>query len=102
MTREDAIERLSKPFRNAVENDDSWTATITACELYDYAPVELLSEICNAFQSDLIDQGVINQELFERAIAAGEQHFQRELGRCRPTGIPDTVEELRKWAAFAP
>jgi len=37
----------------------------------------------------------------EQSIAEGDARVRKELEWCLPTGIEDTIEELRHWAAFA-
>jgi uncharacterized protein YecA (UPF0149 family) len=48
----------------------------------------------------LVDPFMIGLEDVERSIAEGEDRVRQELDRCPPTGIKDTIEELRHWASF--
>lgn len=97
LSREAAVQRLKSALQVAIDNGDHEGATCIVSELYDYAPTEVLDVIRQAFEQDLVDETVLGLDEIEESIAAGDEHFLRHLNDCPPTGIEDTVEELRNW-----
>lgn len=62
--------------------------------------VEALSEIREAYDRGVADPLIASMEDVERSIAEGEAWIRKELDRCRPTGIEDTIQFLSGWYAF--
>jgi hypothetical protein len=69
-------------------------------ELVSYSPGEAMDEIKEAFHRGLVDRLIVDLNSVKRSIAEGESRFLRALVSCRPTGVEDTVKELRNWACF--
>jgi len=59
-----------------------------------------ITQIDEAFARDMVDPWLIDKTYVEQSIAQGDAWVGRELDRCAPTGIPDTIAELEAWAAF--
>ncbi len=100
MTREDAVERLLRHLRESIANRDGSMVTILVGELSDLGPREALDDIRRAFRLALVDPMFIRMEHIEDNVAQREAWLREALERCRPTGIDDTVEELRTWHCF--
>ncbi|REK26725.1 MAG: DUF1186 domain-containing protein [Planctomycetota bacterium] len=101
LTREQAVGALQRHLRKAIERNDAEAAGFLVSELIDYADAETLPEMREAFDSDLVDPFLIDRDYVEEKIQKGEAEFQRKIKACQPTGIDDTVEELRDWHSFA-
>jgi len=99
-TREEAVRRLRSHLMEALRNRDLEGATAAVSELVSYSPHETQDEINEAFRRGLVDRSTVNPDTVARSIAEGESWFQRELAHSRPTGIKDTVAELKAWASF--
>jgi len=99
-TREEAVQRLRRHLIDATRHGDQEAATGLVAELVSYSPREADKEIEEAFRLELVDKAVVGEETVARSIAEGESRFQWELDNCRPTGIEDTVEELKQWSCF--
>ena len=100
MTREDAVDRLRRHLREGCANPDADIVSLVAYELCDLGPTEALDDVREAYRLGLVDESLIRFDHFEKSIAIGEAGLRKMLERCRPTGIDDTVEELRTWACF--
>jgi hypothetical protein len=100
MTREDAVDRLRRHLREGCANPDADIVSLVAYELCDLGPTEALDDVREAYRLGLVDESLIRFDHFEKSIAIGEAGLREMLERCRPTGIDDTVEELRTWACF--
>ena len=97
LTREEAVERLRRHLANALENEDWELASGLIVELTDYSPHEAKAEIEAAFQMDLVDFSVIDQEIVNESLDRGEEGFRSHLEDLGPSGIADTVDELSRW-----
>jgi uncharacterized protein YecA (UPF0149 family) len=64
------------------------------------AAKEASADIEEAYRRGLVDTEMIGLEDIKRSIAKDQARIREELDRCQPTGIEDTIEELRHWAAF--
>jgi hypothetical protein len=91
---------LQRHLRRAIDDNDDTIAAPLICELANYAPAEALDDIREAFERGIVDESIVGLDGVERSIAQGEAGLQDALERCLPTGIPDTIEELREWATF--
>ncbi len=100
ISRQVAVEALHRHFQDCVENKDDEMLAPLACELGDLAADTALETIRSAYECNLIDESIVDFEFIESQIAAGEATVIQEFEYCRPTGIPDTIAELRCWAAF--
>jgi hypothetical protein len=101
LARDEAVDRLRVQLRAAIEEGNENVVTLLLCALTDYAPREALDEIKQAFDLGLVDESMIVLEEIEDSIAAGDEELQKRLASCAPTGIPDAIHELERWAAFA-
>ncbi len=99
--RDEAVRRLRQHLRQAIERNDESMIGALICVLVSFAPKEALEDIAEAYQRDLVDTGLVDFGSVERSIAEGEAWVLKELEWCPATGIMDTIEELRHWAAFA-
>ena len=68
-------------------------------KLLAYVPEEARADIVDAFGRHLVDEFMIDLEYAEEILARGPAEFQKNLEQCRPTGITDTIEELKSWGA---
>ncbi len=100
LSRDEAVERLRATLRRMLSeaDDDGITAVVLA--LGDYSPREALDEINAAFRRDLVDPTFVDSDDIIDSIAKGDCHYQEALENCPPTGIEDTVEELRDWESY--
>ncbi len=96
MTREDAVKRLHRHLREAIANRDELVSSLVS-ELYLYSPREAMEDIQEAFRLNLVDSMFIRITDIEKSLSGGEEFFKESLRRCRPTGIADTIEELKPW-----
>jgi hypothetical protein len=101
LTREEAVERLRQHLLWAVAEKDEAVIGGIICVLVSFAPEEALADIEEAFRLGLVDEGLVGLGTVESSIAEGEERVRKELEWCSETGIDDTIEELRHWAAFA-
>jgi hypothetical protein len=101
LTRDEAVERLREHLRWAVAEKDEMVIGGLICVLDSFAPKEALDDIKEAYDHGLVDRGLVDMGTVERSIAEGEERVRKELEWCSDTGIPDTIDELRHWAAFA-
>jgi len=100
LRREEAVERLRVHLQRAIDEDDTELARHLVCSLIAYAPHEAAEDIQEAYRHGMLDEWYSDLSELEEALAEDEAWFQRELEACRPTGIADTVERLKSWAAF--
>lgn len=100
LTRDEAVGRLYQHLREAIENDDRAIAGPLVCTLVAFAPEEAYDDIKEAYQRGLVERFMVDLSDVEQAISEGEAWVRDELDRCPDTGIEDTTEELRHWAAF--
>jgi hypothetical protein len=101
LTRGQAVEWLRQRLRQAIEWEDSDLCTGLVLALETYAPLEAVGEIDAAFARGLVDEYYVTREEIDQSVAGGDAHFRTQLEQCRPTGIQDTVEELRTWEAWS-
>jgi len=100
LQRDEAVRRLQQHLREAIDRDDHEIAGPLVSVLASLAPKEAYEDITEAYRRELVDPFLIALEDVERSIAQGEAGVRKELKRCPNTGIEDTIEELRHWAAF--
>jgi hypothetical protein len=100
ISRQVAVDALHRHFQDCVENEDYNMLAPRACELGDLAAETSLETIRSAYQLELVDESIVGIAFIESQIASGEETVERELEYCRPTGIPDAIAELSRWAAF--
>jgi len=99
ISRQVAVDALHQHFQDCIEADHVMLAPL-ACELGDLAAESSLEIIRTAFQRMLVDESVVNLTHIEDQIAAGEETIAGTLEYCGPSGMPDTITELSRWAAF--
>ena len=100
ISRERAIDALQEDFDYCLEKEDFKMLAPIACELSDLAAESSLETIRSAYQRNLVDEAIVGLAFIESKIAGGEETVKRELGYCKPTGMPDTIAELSRWASF--
>jgi len=100
ISRQIAVDALHRHFQECVEDEDQDMLAPLACELGDLAAETAVETIRSAYQRQLVDESVVGLAFIESQIAAGEETVKRELEYCRPTGMPDTITELSRWASF--
>jgi hypothetical protein len=100
ISRQVAVDALDRHFQECVENEDHDMLAPLACELGDLAAETAVETIRSAYQRKLVDESIVDLAFIESQIAAGEETVKRELEYCRPTGMPDTITELSRWASF--
>lgn len=100
ISRSEAIDALHRHFQNSVESGDEDLLAPLACELGDLAAEVALETLRSAYARHLVDESIVDLAFIESQIAAGEQTVMKALEYCRPTGMPDTIEELSGWAGF--
>lgn len=100
ISRELAIGALQEDFDYCLEKEDFKMLAPIVCELGDLAAESSLEDIRSAYQRNLVDESIVDLAFIESQIAGGEETVNRELEYCRPTGMPDTIAELSRWAAF--
>lgn len=101
LSRDEAIDRLRRHLREAIDNKDVEILDGLVNALADYSPQEVFDDIQRAFELGLVDDEMISLEDVRRSISEGESGFRKALSYCGPTGIHDTIEELKGWFAFA-
>jgi hypothetical protein len=101
LSRKDAVRRLQDQLKAAMDRTEEFIVGVLISEMTDFFPQEALADIREAFDRDLVDQSLIRWKHVDKYIAAGEVGMHKALDRCEPTGIDDTIEELRHWAAFS-
>ena len=100
LTREQAVEGLRQHLREALDTGDEQIVSPLVLVLTSLAPVEAMLEISEAFERDLIGEFDTNISEVEEAIREGESRVLETLERCPPTGVADTIAELRHWTTF--
>jgi hypothetical protein len=100
ISRQVAVDALHRHFQDCVENEDHDMLAALACQLGDLAAETSLNTIRSAFQHRLVDESIVDLPFIESQIALGEETLERELEYLGPTGIPDSIAELSRWAAF--
>jgi len=100
LTRDEAVQRLQQHLRRAIDLNDAAIAGPLVSVLTSFSPVEALADITEAFDRGLVEPVLVDMDDVKESIAEGEAGVHRKLERCPATGIKDTIEELRHWAAF--
>ena len=102
MPRAEALERLTRQFRRAVEQRDPRGVTITANELCDLNPLEIKEEIKTAFEQGLVDESMLDwKDCEEEMLKPDQPGVCQQLRNLKPSAITDTVEELSGWYCFS-
>jgi len=100
MGREEAVERLGNHLRARIAQEEEELAGYLVSTLSSLAPAEAREAITEAFDRNMVDPTLVRQEDIERSISEGDSRVRRELDRCGPIGIQDTVAELETWDSF--
>jgi len=100
LTRLEAVQRLQRHLREAIQRDDYAIAGPLVSQLARLAPKEAYDDIAAAYRHGLVETILVTLEDVERNIAEGDAGFRRWQASCDPTGIADTIVELETWAAF--
>ncbi len=101
ISREEAVGRLADHLRVLIDRADTPVTGYLVSILVSLAPREALELIDEAYDRDLVDPSIVSQKEVKQSISEGESWMQKELSRCPPTGIDDTIAELETWAAFS-
>ncbi|MEX1232418.1 MAG: DUF1186 domain-containing protein [Planctomycetaceae bacterium] len=99
LSREEAIERLRRHLRRAIDERDDIVSILIAA-LDSLSPAEICPEIDEAFHLNLLDESYISREEIEENIARGDVHFQENLNWLPTTGVVDTFESLQDCYLF--
>lgn len=100
MTRDDAVERLRQHLCWAVAERDMAITGRLISVLTSFAPREAMADIEEAYRLDLVETFLIDLETVKDSSVEGDERVRKALARCSETGIKDTIEELKLWAAF--
>jgi hypothetical protein len=100
LQRDEAVRRLQQTLREALDQKDGEIACYLVSVLTSFGPKEALEDIKEVYERDMMEPFLVSLEEVEQSIAEGEAGVYTELERCMPTGIEDTIEELRTWASF--
>jgi hypothetical protein len=102
LTRNDALARLVRQMRAAVQAEDAWAATITVSELGNLNPLELQDEIKAVFDQCWVDESMMDWECFKKHDLHPDQPGSCPgLLRREPAAVEDTVAEIRGWYCFS-
>lgn len=88
--REEAVRRLQRSLRRAIDGNDEKIAGPLVDELVNYAPVEALADIREAFERGLVNEEMVEMQLVEEYAAEGELRLKEELARCGPAAVRDS------------
>lgn len=102
ISRQHAIDGLHQLFQDCVDHDNHDMLAPIAIDLSHLAADSALETIRSAYQRDLVDDSIVSLESIEQEIAGGEAIVAKYLDSCRPTGVSDTIAELKRWASFQP
>ncbi len=102
MSRKEAIGRLRQQLRQGLDNRDVEIVPALVCELSRFGGYEAWEEIQEAFERGPVDPMAMDLESVQEELRAGEATLRASMEQCPPTGIADTLAELRGWAAFRP
>jgi uncharacterized protein DUF1186/SEC-C motif-containing protein len=102
MTRYEAVRRLQRQLRNALDIGESETEFISALvtTLADLAPREAMAEIEEAFQRDLVDESWVGLDDVKQCANRTEAEMLADLRRYRRGKLTDMIAELEGWASF--
>lgn len=100
MQRDEAVQRLRKQLRHALDQSDVEIITPLVSELAGFGAHEALEEIRESFETGLVDTFMVDFGTAKEMIADSESTFRRSIEYCPPTGIKDTIAELRIWASY--
>jgi hypothetical protein len=102
MTRDDALRRLQRQLRDALDIGEPETEFISALvtTLADLAPREAMAEIEEAYQRELVDEFWIGLEDVKRDANQSDSEMLDELRKRSPEKLTDTIAELEDWACF--
>ena len=100
ISRAEAITRLRAHLDRTITELDRGNSCGLVLALESLAAADALDAIKEVFRLELIPTMLMSLELVEENIASGDAYIQAEFERYGPTGIPDAIEELRKWHFF--
>ena len=99
-SRDEIVELLRDALRRYVEQRDSGGVMGLVNTLIDLYPGEAYEDIKQAFEQDLIFDGMVSMQDVDGQMDLGQEATLRALAeQNRP--IEDTVALLRTWAAFS-
>jgi len=96
----DAVQRLRDHLQRALDQDDFEIVTPLICELTKLGAQDALEEVREAFENGVVETFMIDYEGAKAGLVRGHTELKKSLDRCPPTGIADTIAELRTWASF--
>ncbi len=94
ITRSEAVRRLERSLKAAIDQNDSETATFCIIALCDFGPVEARDTIEAAIEAGLLDERIIGVDRVREDIEQGEERFQEVLERIRDDRIEDALEAI--------
>lgn len=97
MPREEAVSKLRRHLRDVIENEDNDFAGLLLSALLDLGPEESEADILEAFEKELVTDGMVDLDDLERCLAQGEAAFTNAMAQLSPDGIDDVIEEVRSW-----
>lgn len=100
LTRSEAIGRLQRHLREAVDQNDLEIIHQLINELLVLSAKEALSDIKRAFDRGMVRPDYLDWEDVEISMIGGERLMRRLLECLAETGIQDTIEELECWYTF--
>ena len=101
VSRDEAVGRLADHLRVLVDRADTPAAGYLVSVLVSLAPREAIELINEAYDRDLVDLWIVRPHEVKQSISEGELWTQKELSRCPPTGIDNTIAELETWASYS-
>ena len=102
LTRIDAVERLRQLLRSGIDRADYDIVGPLVSELSSLGPKEAQAELAEAFERELADEGLIDWEFVELAMAESEDVVMDGLSDPCYEPIMDAIAELKSWPGFHP
>ena len=99
-SREQAVAQLREHLAKSIRARDADCTGMLVSNLTDFAATEALDDIEEAFRLKLVDTFLIDRDFMQRAMSEGEAFYRKELERCPPTGIANTLDVVKMWGAY--
>jgi len=102
MAREEVLAYYKSLFESGLSKQPLhfWAGLVSCCT--DLYPEEVYSQIKQAFETDLIDEWIIDLDFVDEQLAHGREEVLSRLQADRYWLIEDTIGELAGWAGFQP
>ena len=95
LSREECFRKLEAHYHAALARGDDAIIPCVLDGMLNLAMPEMLPLLKDAMARDLHDDSFFDLEYAEEHISKSDESFQDELNRCKPTGVPDAIAELR-------